>query len=69
MFLSDVWTLILTAPIHFRGSTGEQIKFLRVNTFLLNITFLSEIEKYPVMEISIFILHLNPIFRKKKSEF
>ncbi len=25
MFLSDVWTLILTAPIHFRGSTGEQV--------------------------------------------
>ncbi len=24
-FLSAVWTLILTAPIHCRGSTGEQI--------------------------------------------
>ncbi len=23
MFLSDVWTLILTAPIHCRGSIGE----------------------------------------------
>ncbi len=25
MFLSDVWTLILTAPIHCRESTGEQM--------------------------------------------
>ncbi len=25
MFLSDVWTLILTAPIHCRGSIGEQV--------------------------------------------
>ncbi len=25
MFLSVVWTLILTAPIHCRGSTGEQV--------------------------------------------
>ncbi len=25
MFLSAVWTLILTAPIHCRGSTGEQV--------------------------------------------
>ncbi len=25
MFLSAVWTLILTAPIHRRGSTGEQV--------------------------------------------
>ncbi len=25
MFLSDVWTLILTAPIHCRGSTAEQV--------------------------------------------
>ncbi len=24
MFLSAVWTLILTAPIHCRGSAGEQ---------------------------------------------
>ncbi len=24
MFLSAVWTLILTAPIHCRGSIGEQ---------------------------------------------
>ncbi len=23
MFLSSVWALILTAPIHFRGSTGD----------------------------------------------
>ncbi len=30
MFLSAVWTLILTAPIHCRGSIGEQV----VNTFL-----------------------------------
>ncbi len=22
----DVFTLVLTAPIHFRGSTGEQVK-------------------------------------------
>ncbi len=25
MFLSSVWTLILTAPIHCRGSIGEQV--------------------------------------------
>ncbi len=25
MFLSDVWTLILMAPIHCRGSTAEQV--------------------------------------------
>ncbi len=25
MFLSVVWTLILTAPIHCRASTGEQV--------------------------------------------
>ncbi len=25
MFLSDVWTLILTAPIHYKGSIGEQV--------------------------------------------
>ncbi len=24
-FLSAVWTLILTAPIHCRGSIGEQV--------------------------------------------
>ncbi len=24
MFLSAVWTLILAAPIHYSGSTGEQ---------------------------------------------
>ncbi len=27
MFLSAVWTLILTAPIHFRGSIGEQVMY------------------------------------------
>ncbi len=25
MFLSAVWTLILMAPIHSRGSVGEQV--------------------------------------------
>ncbi len=25
MFVSAVWTLILTAPIHCRGSIGEQV--------------------------------------------
>ncbi len=25
MFLSAVWTLILTAPIHCKGSIGEQV--------------------------------------------
>ncbi len=25
MFLSPIWTLILTAPIYCRGSTGEQV--------------------------------------------
>ncbi len=27
MFLSAVWTLILTAPIHCRGSIGEQVMY------------------------------------------
>ncbi len=27
MFLSAVWSLILTAPIHCRGSTGEQVPY------------------------------------------
>ncbi len=27
MFLSAVWTLILTAPIHSRGSIGEQVMY------------------------------------------
>ncbi len=27
MFVAAVWTLILTAPIHCRGSTGEQVNF------------------------------------------
>ncbi len=33
MFLSAVWTLILTAPIHCRGSIAEQVmyaKFLQI---------------------------------------
>ncbi len=31
MFLSAVWTLILTAPIHYRGSTCEQMmEFLQI---------------------------------------
>ncbi len=25
MFLSAVWKLILTAPIHYKGSIGEQV--------------------------------------------
>ncbi len=25
MFLSAVWTLILTAPIHCKGSMGEEV--------------------------------------------
>ncbi len=28
MFLSAVWTLILTAPIHCRGSVGEQVMLM-----------------------------------------
>ncbi len=28
MFLSAVWTLILTAPIHCRGSMGEEVIML-----------------------------------------
>ncbi len=27
MFVAAVWTLILMAPIHCRGSTGEQVNF------------------------------------------
>ncbi len=33
ILLSAVWTLILTAPIHCRGSTGEQVmdaEFLQI---------------------------------------
>ncbi len=33
MLLSAVWTLIFTAPIHFRGSIGKQVmecKFLQI---------------------------------------
>ncbi len=51
IFLSAVWTLILTAPIHCRGSIGEQVlrhfsKFiyilddLKVNTFQAKLIFL-----------------------------
>ncbi len=31
MFLSAVWTLILTAPIHCRGSTGEQVLYCYIS--------------------------------------
>ncbi len=33
MFLSAVWTLILTAPIHCRGFIGEQVMYSNA-TFL-----------------------------------
>ncbi len=35
MFLSAVWTLILTAPIHCRGSIGEQVMefYISLNLF------------------------------------
>ncbi len=40
MFLSAVWTFILTAPIHCRGSIGEQMMDgLRVSTFSANFHF------------------------------
>ncbi len=32
MFLSAVWTLILTAPIHCRGSIGEQVMHCSIST-------------------------------------
>ncbi len=35
MFLSAVWTLILTAPIHCRGSTGEQVMECYISPHLL----------------------------------
>ncbi len=37
MFLSVVWTLILTAPIHCRWSTGEQVMkcYISANLFQL----------------------------------
>ncbi len=35
MFISTVYTLILTAPIHCRGSIGEQV--LEFNFFFTNI--------------------------------
>ncbi len=31
MFLSVVWTLILTAPIHYRGSIGEQVMWCYIS--------------------------------------
>ncbi len=34
--LSAVWTLILTAPIYCRGSTGEQVKFCSFSLTLIN---------------------------------
>ncbi len=34
MFLSAVWTLILTAPIHCRGFSGEQVIFKPVQAHL-----------------------------------
>ncbi len=34
MFLSAVWTLILTAPIHCRGSIGEQVMECYISPFL-----------------------------------
>ncbi len=36
LFLSAVWTLILTAPIHFRGSIGNQVMYYYIypNIFL-----------------------------------
>ncbi len=35
MFLSAVWTLILTAPIHCRGHIGEQVTecYISLNLF------------------------------------
>ncbi len=36
MFLSAVWTLILTAPIHCRGSIGEQVMQSYISTNLKN---------------------------------
>ncbi len=44
MFLSAVWTLILTAPIHCRGSIAESVPLyildgLKVSTFLANVHF------------------------------
>ncbi len=35
MFLSAVWTLILTAPIHCRGSFGEQVMEWYISTNLM----------------------------------
>ncbi len=35
MFLSAVWTLILTAPIHCRGSTAEQVIMLHFSKSVL----------------------------------
>ncbi len=36
MFLSAVWTLILTAPIHCRGSTGEQVMYCYISLNLFS---------------------------------
>ncbi len=35
MFLSAVWTLILTAPIHCRGSIAEQVMQCYISTNLM----------------------------------
>ncbi len=59
MFLSDVWALLLTAPIHCRGSIGVLhfsksfsikkniliyiLDGLRVSTFSVNFHFLGEL--------------------------
>ncbi len=36
MLLSAVWTLILMAPIHCRGSIGEQVKNLSKSVLMKN---------------------------------
>lgn len=33
-FLSDVWTLCLTAPIHCSGSIAEQVNLFRINKLI-----------------------------------
>ncbi len=58
MFLSAVWTLILTAPIHCRGSFGEQwcnTKFLQIYSIIY---ILDSLRTSTFQQIKIFLSEL-----------
>ncbi len=82
MFLSSVWTLILTAPIHCRASTGEQViecyispdhiyilDELRVGKFFANCHFCMNYSFNALIIYNIFILKLNYVHFWKNDIF